>query len=144
MQYVATVTQEGKQWLAEFPDAPGCQTFASNRRALAKAAQEALIGWLEAHLLSGQVPPRPGFADTTSSGLRVDVPARLAVALRLRWARTEAKLTQAELAKRSGLAQQMIARLERPTSNPTVETLAKVAAALGTTLELEMRPVAEA
>ena len=28
MQYPAIITQEGKQTLAEFPDCPGCQTFA--------------------------------------------------------------------------------------------------------------------
>ena len=27
MYYIAKVTQEGKYYLAEFPDAPGCQTL---------------------------------------------------------------------------------------------------------------------
>ena len=33
MQYVATITRAGASWLAEFPDAPGCQTFAESERA---------------------------------------------------------------------------------------------------------------
>ena len=59
MQYVATITREGKHWLAEFPDAPGCQTFAESEKGLRAMAQDALEGWLRAHLVSGDVPDRP-------------------------------------------------------------------------------------
>ena len=31
MRYVALLTKEGAQTLAEFPDCPGCQTFAEPR-----------------------------------------------------------------------------------------------------------------
>src|SRR5258708_38571556 len=59
MFYIAHVSREGKHLLAEFPDAPGCQTFAASRDELRAAAKEALEGWLEAHLMSGQSPHRP-------------------------------------------------------------------------------------
>src|SRR5207244_1022317 len=59
LQYAAYISREGKHVLAEFPDCPGCQAFADSGDELASAAQEALEGWLEAHLIDGQIPPRP-------------------------------------------------------------------------------------
>jgi transcriptional regulator with XRE-family HTH domain len=41
----------------------------------------------------------------------------------LKNARREAGLTQAELARRLGVSQAAVAKLERPGANPTVETL---------------------
>jgi predicted RNase H-like HicB family nuclease len=59
VQYSALVTKEGKQTLAEFPDCPGCQTFADPGEDIAERAEEALSGWLEAHLASGRAPAAP-------------------------------------------------------------------------------------
>ena len=55
-------------------------------------------------------------------------------------ARTQAALTQAELAERAGLTQSAIARLERGDSNPTIATLANVIAAAGHRLVLDAHP----
>jgi predicted RNase H-like HicB family nuclease len=52
MHYDAYVHREGKHLLVDFPDCPGCQTFADGPDALAAAAQEALEGWLEANLVA--------------------------------------------------------------------------------------------
>jgi transcriptional regulator with XRE-family HTH domain len=68
----------------------------------------------------------------------VEVPARLAIKLYLRWARQDAGLTQSELAKRAGISQQMSSRLEDPDHNPTLETLEKVAGALGVRLRVSL------
>lgn len=51
-------------------------------------------------------------------------------------ARLNKKLTQTELAKKAGVSQVIIARLESGTSNPTVETINKVAGVLGKELKL--------
>jgi transcriptional regulator with XRE-family HTH domain len=61
-------------------------------------------------------------------------------ALLIRQARTDAAMTQAELAARAGLSQSAIARLERGGSNPTIATLASVIAATGHRLSLSAPP----
>lgn len=48
----------------------------------------------------------------------------------IRTARQEAGLTQAELARRAGMTQSMIARMERPGANPTVDTVEAVLGAM--------------
>ena len=58
--------------------------------------------------------------------LWVEVPLKLAVKLVVRWARRDAGLTQSGLAKLAGVSQPVIAKLEAPESNPTVETLDRV------------------
>jgi DNA-binding XRE family transcriptional regulator/predicted RNase H-like HicB family nuclease len=141
MHYTAVFTKAGRRTLAKFPGCPGCQTFADPGEDIGERASEALLGWLEAHLVSGQAPPEPktvrpkGRART----FPVPVPAKLAVKLALRWARRRAGLTQAELARRAGLSQPAVARLEDPDHNPTLDLLDRVAKALGTRLEVDLR-----
>jgi transcriptional regulator with XRE-family HTH domain len=55
----------------------------------------------------------------------------------IRRARTEAKLTQAELAHQLGISQPAVVRLERPGANPTVRTLDRVLRATGHRLVLD-------
>ena len=141
MQYTAVVTKEGRQTLAEFPGCPGCQTFADPGEDIAARAEEALAGWLEANLASGQAPPEPKRVRRRGRGrtIGVPVPAKLAVKLALRWARKRAGLTQADLARRAGLSQPAVARLEDPDYNPTLDMLERVAAALGARLEVDLK-----
>lgn len=53
-------------------------------------------------------------------------------------ARTEAKLSQAELAKRIGTTQSAIARLEGGGVSPSLSTLRRYAEATGTKLHVEL------
>ena len=55
----------------------------------------------------------------------------------LKDARTRAGLTQAELARRLGVSQAAVAKLERPGANPTVDTLDEALWASGHRLVLE-------
>jgi len=55
-------------------------------------------------------------------------------------ARTEAKLSQTQLAKRIGTTQSAIARLEGGGVSPSLSTLRRYAEATGTRLHLELRP----
>ena len=141
MQYAAHIHREGKYLLAEFPDCPGCQTFETTDKALRAAAQEALEGWLEAHLVDGQVPPRPKDRRRVPKGAKlwwVPIDPELSVALQIRWSRHDAGLSQAELARRAGVSQQQIAKLEQPGENPTIGTLQRIARALETCLDVQL------
>lgn len=141
MQYTAILTKDGKRTLAQFPGCPGCQTFAEPGEDIVERAEEALAGWLEANLVSGQAPPEPKRVRAHGREKTVDVtvPAKLAIKLALRWARKRAGLTQAEVARRAGMSQPAVARLEDPDYNPTLDMLERVASALGTRLEVDLK-----
>lgn len=85
LAYQAKVTREGKHWLAEFPDCPGCQTFAKSEAELRLMASEALDGWLSSHLADGETPPKPSAAPTDGAW-SVSVAPSIAGQLRDRWA----------------------------------------------------------
>ena len=141
MEYTAYISHEGRRWLAEFPDCPGCQTFADRRDDLPAVAKEALEGWLEAHLVDGSIPPEPKVHRRAPTGhklaaIRID--AGLAVALEIRWARAKEDLSQNQLAKRANVSQQQIAKLERPGENPTIGTIQKIAKALRLNAEIKL------
>src|SRR5712691_2640817 len=133
MRYPAVVTKEGKNLVADFPTCPGCHTFAPPGHNIEHEAKEALELWLESHLQERMLPPRPprSFKARKGTVLWVPVEPKLAVKLELRWMREELGLTQAELAKLAGVSQPAIAQLESPDSNPTIDTLNRVARAMG-------------
>jgi antitoxin HicB len=137
MQYLAKLTREGRHWLVSFPDCPGCQTFGSTKDEALALAADALDGWLETELDAGEVPPRPR---AHRGGVPIDVRAGLDVAIQIRWLRDQLALTQAELAKRVGVSQQQIAKLERASSNPTIRTLVELTDKVGGRVVIEVAP----
>ncbi len=144
MDYPAIVTKDGRTLVALFPDCPGCVTQAGPGESIEGQAREALQGWLSSMLAARDIPSPPSRKARAPRGsrvLRVPVPPVLAVRLSLIWARTKAGLSQAQLAARAGISQQQVARLEHPDANPTIETLAKVARALGTDLVVGLGPM---
>ncbi len=143
MEYQAVITKEGQQALAEFPDAPGCQTFADPGEDIRALAQEALEGCLEAYLADGKAPPRPHRHRRVPKGaklLTVPVGPTVAVRVQFRWARQDLGLSQADLAERLGVSRQQISQIESPDCNLTLETLRKVAEALGKRVSVELKP----
>lgn len=70
--------------------------------------------------------------------------ARLDLAQRLREARTRKKMTQEQLAKRAGIRQPGIARLESGRVLPHLDQLARIARALGLRLELHLVEIVDA
>ncbi len=60
--------------------------------------------------------------------------------LLIQQARERGHLTQRELAERAGMSQPAIAKLEKGEANPTLDTLARCAAAAGFDLRLELVP----
>lgn len=134
MVYRAKITEEGKYWLAEFPDCPGCQTFGETKAEVLSMAKEALEGWLEAHLVTGRVPPKP----RKKTGAAIRVSPSLGFVLQIRWLREEHGWSQKDLARRVGVSQQAIAKIEDPDSNPTLDTLSKVAEGLGMHVDVSL------
>ncbi len=137
MEYRARITHEGGRTLAEFPDCPGCQTFAEAGEDVARLAAEALEGWLETHLAHGKAPPAPA----ARAGLAVRVNAQLAAKLELRWARNAKGLSQARVAKLAGVTQQMVAKVEHPDYDAGLDVLERVAHALGCRLNIELQRI---
>ena len=144
MRYQAIITKEGRATLAHFPDCPGCQTQADPGENIYSLAQEALEGWLEAHLVSGQIPPLPAQkkyrAPAGGRSVGVTVSPMLAARIQLRAARQRAGLSQGALARKVGVTQQQIAALESPDSNLTLSTLLVVAEALGQEVLIDIEP----
>jgi DNA-binding XRE family transcriptional regulator/predicted RNase H-like HicB family nuclease len=144
MEYVATLAKEGRKTLIDFPDCPGCQTFADPGEDVEAVAREALQGWLEVHLERGDAPPRPRGKVGESKALPVRIAPALAIALQLRWRRQELGLSQAQLGTRLGVTRQQVALLEKPTANLRVTTLARAAEALEMELDVALAPVPRA
>ncbi|HET7500155.1 MAG TPA: helix-turn-helix transcriptional regulator, partial [Kofleriaceae bacterium] len=90
---------------------------------------------LETHLEYGDVPPRPR---ARRGGVPIEVRAGLDVAIQLRWLRDELGLSQAALARRVGVSQQQIAKLEKSSSNPTIGTLAALTGKLGSRVDIHV------
>lgn len=61
---------------------------------------------------------------------------KLKMKMELRKIRTELKKSQQELSRRSGVPQRTISEIEKGKRNPTVNTLAKLANAMGKRLEI--------
>jgi DNA-binding XRE family transcriptional regulator len=141
MEYLADLAREGRRTLIEFPDCPGCQTFAEPDEDVTEVAREALEGWLEVHLEGGEAPPRPRRRRRGPKMLAVRVNPALAIALLLRWRRQELKLSQGALGKRLGVTRQQVALLERAGGNLKVATLAKAAEALEVELDIGFQPI---
>ncbi len=72
-------------------------------------------------------------------GVREVDPARWGVYAIIREARREANLTQAELARRSGVSQSQISQYERGLVLPEIATLTRLVEACGMTLDLQLR-----
>ena len=143
MRYIArtTVDTDGRT-LIEFPDCPGCQTFADKDEDVAAVGQDALEGWLEANLIDGKAPPKPAYRKRGAHAISISVSPALAIALQVRWRRQELGLSQSALGKKLGVTRQQIALIEWPGGNLRISTLSKVAAALGARLEVDLTSVA--
>lgn len=138
MEYWARIAHENGRVLIEFPDCPGCQTFATRREDPVAIARGALEGWLELHLEDGEAPPHPRFRGKGHS-IAVRVDPMLGIRLQIRWARQGAGLSQGDLANRVGVTRQQISLIEGKGGNLQVSTLQRIAAALNLELEISFR-----
>jgi DNA-binding XRE family transcriptional regulator/predicted RNase H-like HicB family nuclease len=113
-------------------------TYGTDREDAMRQAQEALSGVLAALLDQGS--PVPEVLETAEGDdiIWVTPDLRIMVPVWVRQAREAAGLTQGELATRLGVTYQAIQKWERPGANPTIETLQRVARAVGRPLILRL------
>src|SRR5690349_10263218 len=86
--------------------------------------------------LKGRWLKEPGFKEGYDA-----LGTEFAVASLLIEARTHAKLSQAEVAKKMGTSQSTIARLESGSAKPSLSTLERFAKATGMTVRVVFEPV---
>jgi predicted RNase H-like HicB family nuclease/DNA-binding XRE family transcriptional regulator len=148
MEYVAHLIREGGSTTIEFPDAPGCLTFADAGEDVEAVAREALEGWLEAHLIDGDAPPeltgRRAKLPVGATELRIRVAPSLAIAVQIRQRRLALHLSQSQLGRLLGVSRQQAAALESPAANYRLSTLERLADALQLQLDVELLPKAGA
>jgi DNA-binding XRE family transcriptional regulator len=141
--FPALATEKNGEYRVVFKGLAGCEVRVARANEVWKLARETLNDWLIAELRARRVPPHPPrriHLWKHERLLRVPPAPDVAVAILVRWARTEAGLTQAELAARMGVAQPRIAELELPGGNPSIERLQRVAQALHLRLEILFSP----
>lgn len=63
--------------------------------------------------------------------------------MRLKELRTKAGFTQPELAERAGVSKAVVANLEQARHKPTLDTAAKLARALGVTIDVLHQPASK-
>lgn len=81
--------------------------------------------------------------DIASAVFQRELDDRAALGMQIRTARQSLELTQPALAAMTGLQQSEISRIENGLSNPTLETLMRLARALSVSLTLSPRAAAE-
>jgi DNA-binding XRE family transcriptional regulator/predicted RNase H-like HicB family nuclease len=145
MQYPAYIRRERDRRLVSFPDCPGCDTFAEPAEDVYTVAREALETWLEAALAARDVPPIPGMIEHEPERdhdqlMMVTVGPVLSARVQIRNRREEFGISQQQLANAVGVTQQAIAKIESPDANVRMETLERVADALGLQVDLNLIP----
>ena len=131
MRYAALIDAHGDRLVAEFPDCPGCQASGDDREAVVEAARAALHRWLESCLAEDTTPPRPSVAVVSRDWFEwIDVEPDLARRMLLRWA-VSRRISRGELARRAGLNEDDVARLQDEALKPSPALLDGVARALG-------------
>ncbi|MCL2519907.1 MAG: type II toxin-antitoxin system HicB family antitoxin [Spirochaetaceae bacterium] len=120
-------------WI-EFPDLNGIATQGDTLEETLAMAEECLNVWLD------EPDPEVKFNKPTNfegqaGYYPINVKPNIALALKLRWVREEAKLTQSDVAKRLNISYQAYQKLESPSkNNATLKTIEKLQNALGVKL----------
>ncbi len=91
---------------------------------------------LSAELRQGWSDDARRFHEAVSREFSAEVAARRAVGVAVARARKASGLTQVQLAQAASVQQAEVSRIERGHANPTVSTLARIAQATGSRLEL--------
>ena len=144
MQFHAIVRREGRYHTVEFVDAPGCQTFGEDAASAELMAQDAVEGWVEAHLVTGTALPTPRKPRRRLSRgarwLTITIPLKLSVRAALVTRRVQMGLSQAAMASRMKVTRQAYQQLESPDANLRLDTLTRAFDALDVSPSITLAP----
>lgn len=125
----------GKYWVQGIGSLSGVLTEGESLDHARAMAREALSLMLASWLDDGKPIPRPDLVE--GEGIEwIEPDPAVSAPILLRWAREDAGLTQADLARRLNVTRQAVQRLERSDANPSIKTLARAMRALGRELHL--------
>lgn len=134
MRYPAIFEPDGVGFVVSFPDIPEALTSgATEDEALAMAA-DALVTAMEFYVEDRRQVPLP--SDPKAGERLVDLPASAAAKVLLLNAMIEAKVSNAELARRIGTSAQTVTRIVDLAHPTKIDTIAKALQVLGKRLEL--------
>jgi antitoxin HicB len=128
LTYPALITQEGDDYLVEFPDVKGAVTYGESLEHALAMASEALSGVLEVMLENEQDIPLP--SKPKGKNIYYVAPeASVQAAVLFHLNRGDRSLS--DIARALGTSWAAAQRLENPRHSPTVKQLEKAAAAVG-------------
>ena len=128
---LVAMLSDGSCALLPRPLAPGDDGSEVSSISLAQDARSAAIGLGSGHELTVSLSALNGGAANADPMSALSDVDGVRLGQRLRELRLEAGLTQAELARRTGIHRPNIARVEAGRHTPSLETLARLAAAIG-------------
>ena len=137
MNYAAKIEKDkDMSFVVSFPDLPNVNAFGDTQEEALKQAKDALDGAMECDLDLGNTMILPKTMPDSDKGLYpVELSPRIEIAYKLFEARRGQK--KSEVARRANITPQAYQRFETPKGSPSVETLYKLAHALGKQLVVE-------
>lgn len=122
-------------YIVSFPDLPNVNAFGATKEEALAMAKEALDGATASDLKMGVSFIYPKILPNEAENLfAVELAPKIEVAYKIFEARRGLKKN--EVAKRAGMSPQAYQRFETPKGSPSVETLYKIAHAMGKQLEI--------
>lgn len=136
MDYAAKIEKDKHLgFVASFPDLPNVNAFGATKKECLDMAKEALDGAMACDLDSGNAFVPPTTVPDADKGL---FPVQLSPKVEIAYKIFEARrgTAKAKVARAAGMTPQAYQRFETPKGSPSVETLYRIAAALGKRLEI--------
>ena len=136
MEYAAKVEKDKEMgFVVSFPDLPNVNAFGSTLEEALVQAKDALDGAMECDLELGNTFIYPKTMPESEKDLYpIALSPKIEIAYKIFEARRGKKKSQ--VAKAAGMTPQAYQRFETPAGSPSVETLYRIASALGKKLEI--------
>ena len=127
--FMANIYADDDSYSVEFPDLPGCFSYAETYEEAVEMAKDALSGYLFSVLRRFIKVNRPSNVDNPNL-VPICPDPEIALALWLRWQRENRQLSQEQMAKQCELELEEYRRLESA-NEPALKALTKIEHGLG-------------